>query len=493
MVPMMGAIGARVSRFSDLSLAVAVQAGSDPGSFRVPRGEPMAEAGRHSNLTLAAFAAPCLPMAALGLPLVVHLPTFYSQVVGLPLGTVGMIFLLVRLLDIGVDPLLGNLMDRTRTRFGRFKPWLVASILVMALSTWMLFLPPAAVLAASEGARTVFLTLWLLVVYLGFSMSVLAQTSWASVLSPDYDQRARIYGFWTTGNVIGILLVLVLPVLVGATGGDQAEGVAAMGWFIVVLLPLTIALAVWRVPEPMPDKPSHGSLRDYLEFMKMASVRRLMWTDLLFGLAPGVTGALALYYFQAAKGLEEMQSNILIFLYFAAGLVGAALWSWLATKIGKHKALAAAGIMFAVAYVAVALVPPGNFILTCLTMAGVGVPFCAGQVLLRAMLADVGDEDRLNSGKDRTGQLFALLTATNKIGYALAGATFIPLGMAGFNRDAGAVQTADALTALQVLFVGLPIVFLLAASWVIYSFPMDKERQTAIRRELEARGLEPQV
>jgi Na+/melibiose symporter-like transporter len=204
---------------------------------------------------------------------------------------------------------------------------------------------------------------------------------------------------------------------------------------------------------------------------------------------------LALYYFQAAKHLSLFQAQLLIFLYFAAGLVGGVLWSWLATKIGKHKALAAAGLMFALAYLIVAAVPPGpeNFVLDALSMVGVGIPFCAGQVLLRAMLADVGDEDRLISGKDRTGQLFALLTATNKIGYALAAATFIPLGMAGFNREAAAVQTDQALNALQILFVGLPVVFLLAAAAVIYSFPMNKERQLDIRRQLEARQLELQA
>ncbi|CAN5288175.1 MFS transporter [soil metagenome] len=439
-----------------------------------------ANPARHSTPTLLAFAAPCLPMAALGLPLVVHLPTFYSQVVGIPLETVGLIFLVVRLMDIGVDPILGSIMDRTRTRFGRFKPWLALSILVMGLSTWILFLPP-------DGVGKMFLTVWLLVVYIGFSISVLAQTSWASVLSPDYDQRSRIYGFWTAGNVVGILLVLVLPVVIGAMGGTQAQGVAAMGLFIVILLPLTIGLAVWRVPEPQPKSPPKTDWKAYIDFVKMASVRRLMWTDLLFGLAPGVTGALALFYFQAGKGLTEMQSNILIFLYFAAGLIGAVLWTWLASKIGKHKALAVAGLVFAAAYVTVALVPHGNFPLAAISMVGVGIPFCAGQVLLRAMLADVGDEDRLNSGSDRTAMLFALLTATNKIGYALAAATFIPLGWAGFNRAPHALQTPEALQALTILFVGLPIVFLLAASAVIWTFPMNKERQAEIRALLEAR------
>jgi len=441
---------------------------------------------RHSNWTLAAFAAPCLPMAAIGLPLVVHLPAYYAQTVGIPLSVVGTVFLLVRLLDIAVDPILGNWMDRTRTRLGRFRPWMLGSIILLMASTYLLFLPP-------DGVGPVFLTIWLLVIYIGFSIAVLGQTSWAAVLSPDYDQRSRIFGFWTTGNVIGILLVLVLPVLVTRAGGTQAEGVAAMGWFIVILLPITIGLAVWKVPEPMPVNAGHGSLMDYFSFLKRKAVRRLMLTDLLFGLAPGVTGALALFYFAAAKQMGEFESNILIFLYFSAGLLGASLWTWAATRIGKHKALALAGVVYAIAYLGVAFAPAGNFPLLALSMVGVGIPFCAGQVLLRAMLADVGDEDRLESGEDRTGMLFALLTATNKVGYALAVATFFPLEMAGFDRAPGAVQSAEAINALQILFVGLPITLLLLASWVINNYPIDKARQAELRRQLEAKGLEPQL
>lgn len=442
----------------------------------------MAAAGtvRHSNLTLAAFAAPCLPMAALGLPLVVHLPHFFSQSLGVPVGLVGMIFLLVRLIDIGFDPALGLFMDRTRTRFGRFKPWMVASIVILALATFMLFMPPG---GKADGT---FLTLWLLVIYFGFSIAVLGQTSWASVLSPDYDQRSRIYGFWTTGNVIGIILVLVLPVIVSSQGGSEAAGVAAMGWFIIALLPITIGLAVWKVPEPMPKEVTHGSLATYFEFLKLAAVRRLMWTDLLFGLAPGITGALALYYFRSAKGMSEFEANLLIFGYFAAGLVGASLWTILATKIGKHRAMATAGVLFAASYVLVWLVPAGNFPLQLASMIGVGIPFCANQVLLRAMLADVGDEDRLVSGKDRTGMLFALLTATNKVGYALAAATLIPLGWVGFVAVEGAPQPEPALNMLTLEFVGLPIILLLVASAVIFFFPLDKARQEEIRAQLEA-------
>src|SRR5271170_2408963 len=79
---------------------------------------------RPARWTLAAFAAPCLSMAALQIPLSIYVPEFYANAIGLSLAAVGLIFSMVRLADIAFDPFIGGIMDRTRTRWGRFKPWL---------------------------------------------------------------------------------------------------------------------------------------------------------------------------------------------------------------------------------------------------------------------------------------------------------------------------------------------------------------------------------
>ena len=436
---------------------------------------------RPSNATLAAFTGPCLPFAALGLPLVVHLPAYYAENVGLPLGVVGAVFMLVKLIDIPLDPILGGMMDRTRTRFGRFRPWMAAGAPLLMLASFLLFMPPA-------GAGPLFLATWLMAIYVGFSIVVLAQTSWASTLSPDYNQRSRIYAWWQVGNVVGMLLVLVLPVVITMTGGTQTEAVAAMGWFIVILLPITVGFAVWKVPESAPSEASHARLSDYLAFFRLTTVRRLMLADLLFGLAPGITGALALFYFKAAKGMDAGQANILIFLYFLAGLIGAPLWSLLAVGLGKHRALALAGVLYAAVYTGVLFAPAGNFPLLALSMLLVGLPFSASPLLCRAMLADVADELRLAQGEDRTGMLFALLTATNKVGYAVALVTYFPLAWAGFDKTAGAVNTPFAINVLTALFVAAPMVLLLLGAASIFRFPLDEARQREVRAALEAQG-----
>lgn len=437
---------------------------------------------RPSNRTLAAFAGPCLPFAALGLALIVHLQNFYAVSVGLPLAITGIMFGVARSLDIGADPFLGGWMDRTRTPIGRFKPWMIGGTGMLMVGSYMLFLPPA-------GVGVGFVTLWLVVVYVGFSMVVLAQTSWAATLSTDYDERSRVYGWWQVGNVVGMLLVLLLPVIVAQRGGSQRDGVAAMGLFIVILLPLTVGLAVWKVPEPKVQTQSHGTLKDYFAFFKLSSVRRLMLTDLLYGLAPGITGALALFYFEAVKSMTAFQSNILIFTYFMAGLVGAPIWSFLSMKIGKHRALALAGLVYAAAYIAVWLAPARSFPMALMSMALVGIPFSAGQILLRSMLADVGDEQTLMSGEDRTGMLFALLTLTNKIGTLLSAVVFVPLALADFDKTPGAGNAPLALNVLTALFVAAPMAVLLLSSMIIRRFPIDEARQLAVRQALTARNL----
>ena len=230
-----------------------------------------------SRLTLSAFSAPTLPLAALGLPLVVYLPEYYANHLGLNLAMVGFAFMAVRFSDIFLDPIFGEMMDRTRTRMGRFRPWMLLNTPILVLSTYMLFM-------AEKGVGPVYLWFWLALTYITYSAVVLAHTSWASVLSSDYNQRSRIYGFWQAGNVIGMILVLALPPILSAVAHmDYAGGLQAMGWFIVILLPLTILLATKVVGEPVNLAPvAHrpANLKAYFDLFKNDSVRRIMLADL---------------------------------------------------------------------------------------------------------------------------------------------------------------------------------------------------------------------
>ncbi len=445
---------------------------------------PTVSAPRRSNAVLAAFSGPCLPLAAFGVALPVTLPEFYATFVGLELGVVATVFMAVRLIDIVFDPFIGWGMDRTRTRLGRYRPWLALATPMLMLAALMMFV------VVQPGAPALYLFGWLLFLYLGFSIGTLGQLGWAAVLAPQYDQRSRVYGWWQVFNIIGVILILVLPTIVVRTGvGDYADGVRIMGWAIVVALPVTIGLAMVAVPEPITaGDPPHGGLSAYWALLKKKVVRKLLFADLLLGVAPGITGSLLFFFFGQIKGYDHTQASLFMLIYFVAGLCGAPIWAWLATRVGKDRSLAIASVVSAVLYIAATLTPGGSFVLTAVVMFVAGLPYAAGLFLTRAMMADAGDEERYETGVDRTGLMMSILSATTKIGHVVALVPYLILQAVGFRAVPGPGGNSDAsLLTLQVLFILIPGLLLAAAWLVLKGYPLTPARHDAIRAELDAR------
>ncbi|MDB5430284.1 MAG: transporter [Caulobacter sp.] len=448
--------------------------------------------GRRSAWTLAAFAAPSLPLAAFGLPLVITLPNFYSQTLGLSVGMVGAAFLFVRLVDIAFDPIFGTVLDRTRWPWGRFKPWFAIGVPVLLLAVAMLFM-------AKPGVGPLYLWFWLAVVYAGYSITVLSHTAWAATLSADYHQRSRVYAFWQSGNVIGMILVLTLPVLLSKlkVTHNITEGVQAQGWFIILLLPLMVALALWRVDEPRKIEyagATRATLKDYFNLLRRPTVVRLLTADLLMGMGPGIAGTLFFFYFERIKGFDRTTASALLLFYFVVAIGGAVLWSWLAKRYGKAKVLIVSCLTYAVVQFAVVTLPvadPANvlrsFLIALPFVAAAGLPYSAAPVLLRSMMADYADEERLLTGQDRTGLLYAILTGTVKIGSALAVASLIVLGALGFHAAEPAASTTGGILGLQVLYAFAPGIIGILAAWTMLRYPLTEARHAEIRRQLADR------
>src|SRR5262249_55949321 len=146
------------------------------------------EIQRFSVFRLIAYAGPSIPIAAIGLPLAVYLPPFYAGPMGLGLAAVGTLFMVARLWDVVVDPVLGVLSDRFPSRWGRRRHWVVISVPIMMTASYYIFVPSGRV-----GAT--YLLTGLFGLYLGFTMLLLAHMSWGAELSDDYDERCRIQAY----------------------------------------------------------------------------------------------------------------------------------------------------------------------------------------------------------------------------------------------------------------------------------------------------------
>lgn len=438
--------------------------------------------------TLAAFTSPALPLAAIGMPMIVYLPPYYAGTLGLGLGTVGLLFFLVRVIDLPFDPLFGQLMDNTRSRFGRYKAWAIGGAVVLMGGAYLVFMAEPGITPARAFAQLLFM-------YLGYSALFVAHYGWAASLSRDYHERSRLFGWVQAGHVLGMIVVLSLPPLVARLTGSEgaAPGVQAMGWFIVAAAPLTALLAAAVAPEAPIETPRvKPTLADFKALARNPLVRRLLAIDALVGIAPGLTGAMFIFYFEHRLGFTAAQASLLLLFYFVAGFAAAPIWVRLAKRLGKHRAMAVAMLLYCATHGGLSLLPAGGFNDAIVGMLIAGIPYTALYFFPRAMLADVGDVDRLETGLDRNGLLQAVLTTTSKIAHAVPVAIVYPiLGLIGFNPTPGAANTPDAILGMTLLFVLGPIALILGTAWLVARWPHDEKAHADVQAALADRAARP--
>ncbi len=140
------------------------------------------------------------------------------------------------------------------------------------------------------------------------------------------------------------------------------------------------------------------------------------------------------------------------------------------------------------------MLPAGNFITAIPFLIAAGIPYSAGALLLRSMMADYGDEERLSSGKDRTGLLFAILTGTVKVGSALAVTSLMFLDFLGFDAAHAADSTPLSMDGLMALYAFVPGIVGLMAAAVMIGYPLTEAKHAEILRQLGERdGAFPPV
>ncbi|PKQ06412.1 MAG: MFS transporter [Alphaproteobacteria bacterium HGW-Alphaproteobacteria-12] len=437
---------------------------------------------RVTRLQIGAFGLPSIPISALGLPIVVYLPPFYSHDMGLSLSVVGTVFMLARFWDVFTDPVLGMVSDRYPSRWGRRRHWIVLSAPILIGAAYMLFMP-------SPPVTWMYLAGWMFILYIGWTLITISHMSWGAELSEDYDERSTIQGAREFLLIFGMFTVLALPAIIEQVSDTAAAGpakIAAMGWFIIILLPITIGLAVWLTPE-FPSK-AHQQIpwkRAWSIIAKNRLLQRVLAADLLVNIAPAITGSL--YIFFASYVMELPKSaSLLLLVYFVAGFVGIPGWIRLSHMAGKHKTLAIAMVYGAVTLPLVVFFPRGEFWWLFIGNSLYGVAYGAGSFLLRSIMADVIDTDYLETGQRRTGLYYSLLSMTAKVGAALAvGITYPLLDLIKFAP--GGENSPETLNLFMAMYVTLPAIVMLAAALVMWRFPLDRKAQLDLRRKIEER------
>jgi Na+/melibiose symporter-like transporter len=446
-----------------------------------PQSVESAHARHVTPFQILAYVLPAMPLAALGLPIVVYLPQYYaSREIGLSLAVTGLIFSLCRIADVFIDPVMGYVSDRLRTRWGRRRPLVVLGTPILVVCIWMVFVPGGPV-------GVVYLSFWLFLMYVGWSMTTIPHLSWGSELSTDYHDRSRIYGWSQISTIVGMVGVLVLPAILENAGGYSLSAqTLAIAVFAIVLLIPSIALCAGFLPEPEVKLKSHAALLPTLKFLfKDRALRRVIAVDLMASTNGGAIGAMFFFFARFALDLPQWAGTLLL-VYFISGTVFIPFWIWLSRRIGKHRALIASFAYSFVSTPLLLLIGPGDIVMALPIFILAGANYGAATFLLRSMMADVADADAAVNNTERAGLMYSFLALTAKFGIGWAvGITFVALSWLGF--DPKTTNSPHAIEAMRLFFISLPIAFSLINLLIMRGYPLDEEQQRRIRAEVERR------
>jgi Na+/melibiose symporter-like transporter len=163
-------------------------------------------------------------------------------------------------------------------------------------------------------------------------------------------------------------------------------------------------------------------------------------------------------------------------------------WGSIAQKIGKHRTLMVSTVAYAVAQTSLMIIPPATMALAIPGMFAVGFVGSGFVPIVRAMVADVADEVRLETGKERAGLLYALVTTTQKIGGAITVTISLTvLQIVGYNPAEGAVNTPAAIHGLELCYVFAPITLVFLGGAAFIGWKLDAKRHAEVRRQLDIR------
>lgn len=437
---------------------------------------------------LASFCVTALAIQGLATLLIVFLPEFYANAMGLPVGAVGVAFMTIRVVDLVVDLVMGGMMDATRTRWGRYRPWLVASAPILMISILMLF-------EAERGVTIGHLWGWLAVCFIGFSMIVLSHLAWAATLSRVPAERTRIFAWWQIFATAGQFAVLVImPLAARARPEDEAFGIHVAGWVMAVLIPFAILLAVKFTPYNERPQQSEKTARfsDYIDVFKQKTVIRLVFSDLTITLSTGIANSVVLFYYMGQLGFDRATASTLVLIAYVGAFAGTPLFTKIAGRVGKAKALQIGALLQAAMQIGVAIQPANNFLLTAATVLTLGLCIPIAWFLPRAMMADVADASRALTGADRTGLLYASLNASMKIALGLAvGFSFLVLDWLNFDATT-ASDPANELP-LRILVGAVPAALSLCVALIMQGYPEKETEAAALRQRNSQDGEGDQV
>lgn len=431
-----------------------------------------------------------------------YLMIFYTDVFGLPAAVVGTMFLITRIWDSAFDPIVGVVADRTHSRWGKFRTyllWLAAPFGIIGVLT---FVTPD----WSPTGKLVYAYVTYSLMMMIYSAINVPYASLLGVMSPNPKERNTLSTYRMTFAYIGsfIALLLFMPLVNFFSGNSKDLGDQQTGWTMAVVVIAILCIILffgcfaWTKERVKPIKEAQNPLK---EDLKDLFKNKPWWILLGAGVAALVFNSIrdgaTVYYFKyfvveedyatvSFFGMSFVLSGLYLALGQAANIIGVIAAAPVSNRIGKRNTYMWAMIIATVLSVIFYWFDKEDLIWMFVFQALISI--CAGSIfpLLWSMYADCADYSELKTGNRATGLIFSSSSMSQKFGWAIGTAiTGWLLGFFGF--QANAVQSEEAISGIKMFLSFLPAVGTILSVVFISMYPLTEKKMKDITTELECK------
>ncbi len=440
---------------------------------------------------LAAFGTPAVGAGYMYLFLSLYVMKFSTDVLLIAPVVMGLIFSVSRIWDAISDPLVGYLSDRTITRLGRRRIWLLASVIPISVTFYMVFAPP---LGLTERQ----LDWWMAVSIIGFYSSMtlffVPHMALGAEMTDDYHERNKLFGARHFAYALGSILSLAsMQLLIVAEFGKETDVRALaeeLALLAVAIMSVFLIFAVLRLRErpEFQGRMTSAPFSAFKDVWQNKHARLFIVVQFIENVGSAAIAALTLYVMQYVVGAPHL-AVLVILTYFIPSSLSVPLWIPLARKFGKIRMWVISMIGTGVSFGAFCLLPFIESIDIRIAISFVfaffaGLAAGCGGMIGPSVQSDIVDYDELVSGERKEGSYFAAWNFVQKsaVGVMLLLTGFV-LQYSGFVPNA--VQTLGVKIAIVGLYGFFPLVCYFVGAIMFAKFQLDESACNEIRRNLE--------
>lgn len=418
-------------------------------------------------------------------------PLFFTNVFGLTVADTATLMLVARLFDVVTDPIMGSIADRTQSRWGTYRPWLIYGAIPFGLIFALLLYTPD---FDPVGKRIYAYTLYLLMMAIYTAVNV-PYGSLLGVMTDDDNEKNQFSSYRMVGAyAMGFITLLSFPYLQKMVGGTEAHQYAVLGAGLgVVAAAMTLACGLLTKERLKPVRADKFSLRPFADLLKNKPWIYLtligICTNFFNGFRYAVAGYLITYCLNGDVTVNGLIINYTVFMTFGEvtcmifGGLSPKFTRWVGSKKKAFNIAALICIVFSVAFYFVPMDPAYIWVMVALViLTSIGVGFYSP--LLWSMYADVADYATEKNGTSSTGLIFSSGTMAQKFGSAISGSLVaILLGIAGFisGSDPATGETIITITdqeavkeMIWLLFSIIPAFIVLVMMFLLHKYPIKK-------------------